>query len=57
MPSKIILSPYASPPPVALAAVHSNLAVVLLLIHCLLLLPMFCGDFVFGAVLSVVQLT
>ena len=33
MPSTIILSPHAPPTPVASAAVHSNLAVVLLLIH------------------------
>ena len=32
----------------ALAAVRSKVVVLLLLIHCLLLLPLFYGDFVFG---------
>ena len=43
MASKTNLSPL-----VALAAVHSKAVVLLLLIHCLLLLPLFCGGFVFG---------
>ena len=32
----------------ALAAVHIKVVVPLLLIHCLVLLQLFCGDFVFG---------
>ena len=32
----------------ALAAVHIKVVVPLLLIHCLVLLKLFCGDFVFG---------
>ena len=45
--SKINLSP-----PVALAAVCSK-AVVLLLIHCSLLLPLLCGGFVFDPCFAV----